>query len=349
MHFVSFPRARASRPLLLAAFAVILLAPLAPAHRAAAAEFVIKPHMVDDLKAVIASVEPVRQIVARARIGGVVATLKVKEGDVLAAGDEIATIADQKLALQAQALAQRIRSQEAQRAQAQTDYDRVSELQKRGVSAKAQLDQAKTQLDVADRTLSAMRADLKVIEQQAAEGSVLAPTGGRVLTVPVTEGRAVMPGETVATMAEDQFILRLSLPERHARFLRAGDKISIADRDDAAKRQTGVIRLVYPEIQGGRVIADVEAPGLGDYFVGERTKVYVSTGKRETITVPTAALYARAGAWFARLKDGTEVVVQPGDASDGTTEILSGLREGDVLEVPGAPAPAGAAPAGAKK
>jgi RND family efflux transporter MFP subunit len=312
-------------------FALPLLLAALPAL---AGDSAVRRVAVDDLKAVIATVEPVRQILARARIGGVIAGLKVKEGDVVASGAEIAVVADQKLALQAQALAQRIRSQEAMRAQAKTDFDRVAELQRRGVSAQAQVDQARTQLDVADRTLSAMRADLKVIEQQTAEGAVLAPTAGRILSVPVSEGRAVMPGETVATLAEDQFILRLSLPERHARFLRAGDAISIADREDAAKRQQGKVRLVYPEIQGGRVVADVEAPSLGNYFVGERTRVYVPTGKRETIMIPTAALTARAGAWFVTLKDGASVVVQPGDQTGDQTEILSGLREGDVITVP---------------
>jgi RND family efflux transporter MFP subunit len=335
------------RSLLPATLVVALFVPAA----ARAGEYIARVESVDDVKAVLATVEPVRQIVARARIGGTIATLTVKEGDVVKAGEEIAVVADQKLALQAQALSQRIRSQEAQRTQAQTDFDRVSELARRGVSAKAQLDQARTQLDVADRTLAAMRADLKVIQQQSAEGAVLAPTAGRILTVPVSEGRAVMPGETVATLAEDQYILRLSLPERHARFLRAGDVITIAGRDGAQKRVEGKIRLVYPEIQGGRVVADVEAPALGDYFVGERTRVYVSTGKRETIMIPAAALRARAGAWFVTLKSGANVVVQPGDRAGERIEILSGLRDGDVIEVPDATAAAPAAdakPAGVK-
>jgi membrane fusion protein, multidrug efflux system len=70
------------------------------------------------------------------------------------------------------------------------------------------------------------------------------------------------------------------LPERHARFMRAGDAVQIGARgleDEGAKRE-GRVRLVYPEIEGGRVIADVEVPALGDYFVGERTRVYVNTG-----------------------------------------------------------------------
>jgi multidrug efflux pump subunit AcrA (membrane-fusion protein) len=165
---------------------------------------------------------------------------------------------------------------------------------------------------------------------------VLAPGAGRVLRAPVSEGSVVLPGETIATIAEDHYILRLQLPERHARFMRAGDVVKIASRggaDDGA-RSEGRVRLVYPEIQGGRVIADVEAPGVGDYFVGERTKVYVATGERRAIVVPRAAVYRRAGVDFVKLADGAEVVVELGSGDDKSVEILAGLKDGDELVTP---------------
>ncbi|MGE5387992.1 MAG: efflux RND transporter periplasmic adaptor subunit, partial [Hyphomicrobiales bacterium] len=198
----------------------ILLAAMAPAPAARAGEVTVHVAPIDDMKAVVATVEPVHQLVARARIGGTVTTLKVKEGDTVAAGAEIAVVADQKLFLQMQALDQRIRSQQAQRDKAKADFDRAQELLRRGVSTKVMADQAKTALDVADRNLSALQSDRSVIEQQAAEGSVKAPGPGRILTVPVSVGRVVMPGEVIGTLAEDNYILRLQLPERHARFMR---------------------------------------------------------------------------------------------------------------------------------
>lgn len=301
-----------------------------------AGELTIAPRAIDDLKAVVATVEPARQIVARARIGGTIAALKAREGDVVAAETEIATVADQKIALQIQALNQRIRSQQAQRNQAKIDFERVQELQRRGVSSQAQLDQARTALDIAERTLAAMQSDLKVVEQQMSEGAVLAPAAGRVLSVPVTEGRVVMPGETIATLAEDNYILRLSLPERHAASLRAGQSVEIAARGQKGAEATrqGKVRIVYPEIQGGRVVADVDVEGLGNYFVGERTRVYVATGKREALIVPAGAVRARAGAHFVTLRGGGEIVVQPGDTHGAEIEILSGLKAGDVIVTP---------------
>src|SRR5271165_1993478 len=142
---------------------VPLFLSLFAAHAASASEsFVVHATDVADRKAVVATVEPVHQLVARARIGGTLASLTIKEGDVVAAGAEVAVVADQKLALQMQALDSRIASQQSQRDQAKADFDRVAELQKRGVSTQTQLDQAKTNLDVAERNLAAMRADRSV-------------------------------------------------------------------------------------------------------------------------------------------------------------------------------------------
>ena len=304
----------------------------------ASGEATVRPASVDDFKAVIATVEPLHQLIARSRIGGTVVSLTTREGDQAQPSQELAVVADPKLALQIQALDQRIRSQIAQRDKAASDFARTQELVKRGVSTQALLDTTKAALDVAERTLAAMRSDRDVIVQQVAEGKVLSPGAGRVLTVPVSVGRVVMPGETIATLAEDKYILRLQLPERHARSMRAGDAVLIGERGPATDTKDhlrqGRVRLVYPEIQGGRVIADVEVEGLGDYFVGERTRVYVSTGKREAILIPPAAVYRRAGVNYVTLKDGTAVVVQPGEIRPEGQEILSGLTAGDVVVTP---------------
>ncbi len=319
--------------------ALLLLLAATPA---VAAPLVVREAYVNDRKAVIATVEPVHQLVARARIGGTIASLTVREGDDVKAGQTIAEVTDEKLALQMQALDSRIASQQATRDQAKTDYDRIAALARRGVSTQTQLDQAKTNLDVAERNLAAMKGDREVIAQQASEGAVLAPGAGRVLSVPVSLGRVVMPGETIATLAEDKYVLRLQLPERHAQFLRAGDRVLIGARglsetEQGATRE-GRVRIVYPEIQGGRVIADVDVSGLGDYFVGERTRVYIDTGKRRTIEVPANYVYRRAGVNYVKLADGDEVVVQPGETHDDkgvkTIEILSGLADGDRIVAP---------------
>lgn len=318
-----------------AAPALLLLAGLL---QPAAAQQVVTRQQVDDRKAVIATVEPVRELLARARIGGTITALAVREGDQVAAGDRVALVVDPKLALQIQALDSRMQAQSAAREQAQIDLGRIQQLRTSGTVSQAQLDQARTRLDVAERTLQALRSDREVVEQQSTEGAVLAPGAGRILKVPVSVGSVVLPGETIATLAADNYILRLQLPERHARFLKAGDTILVGSRGLQQQEQEtlrrGHVRLVYPQIDQGRVIADAEVDGLGDFFVGERTRVYVATGKRDALVVPSDFVYRRYGVSYVKLKDGTEVVVQLGLPVDGGVEVLSGLNEGDVVVRP---------------
>lgn len=301
---------------------------------------IVAERMVDDRKAVIATVEPVHELMARARIGGTISTLAVREGDEVRAGDRVALVVDQKLLFQMQALDSRIRAQEAERDQAQIDLARAQELRRSGAGTQVALDQARTRLDVAERTLQALQSDRHVVEQQAAEGAVLAPGSGRVLKVPVQQGSVVLAGETIATLAAKNYILRLQLPERHARFIKPSDTILVgarglgADNGDEESLREGKIALVYPEIDQGRVVADVEVPNLGDYFVGERTRVYVATGQRPAVVVPQGYLYRRFGVSYVKLRDGTEVTVQPGMPVAGGIEVLAGLNAGDVLMKP---------------
>ena len=267
--------------------ALALLAQRALAQNTSQDTFAVAPTQVADEKAVFATVESANVVPARARIGGTVIALSVKEGDEVKQGQVVATVADEKLALQMKSLDAQIAGLEAQVAQAQTDLARDEELFPKGTIPKTTLDQARTLFNVTSNALKARVAERSVIQQQVTEGNVLAPTAGRILKVPVTTGTVILMGETVASVAEHNFILRLRLPERHARFLKVGDPVRI-DGDELGKSGTqfGTIRLVYPQIEDGRVIADATVANLGDYFVGERIRVWVSAGERESIIVP---------------------------------------------------------------
>ena len=303
----------------------------------------VAPKTLADEKAVFATVESANVVPARARIGGTVVELAVKEGDEVKQGQVVATVGDEKLALQMKSLDAQISGLEAQFAQAQTDLNRAEELFSRGTVPKTTLDQARTAFNVASNTLKSRTAERSVIQQQVSEGKVLAPTAGRVLKVPVTAGTVILPGEAVASIAEQHFVLRLRVPERHARFLKAGDSVRIDSEELGVNGvKFGTVKLVYPQIEDGRVIADANVSGLGDYFVGERIRVWVSAGKRESIIVPASFIITRFGIDYAHLRKGSEVIdvpVQRGREMPrpnlpDALEILSGLQAGDVLVRP---------------
>lgn len=291
-----------------------------------------------DQKAVFATVESPNVVPARARIGGTIAELAVRDGDAVAPGQIIAVVGDEKLVLQLRALDAQIVGLQSQLAQVQADLARGEILLRQGSAPRVTVEQTRTAAEVATAALRVRTAERAVLQQTLSEGAVLAPVAGRILKVPVTKGSVVLPGDGIAMIAEQTFLLRLRVPERHAAFLKAGDPVRLdAGQLGVATPVAGRITLIYPQIEEGRVIADATVAGLGDYFVGERVRVWIGAGIRRGIVIPPGLITTRAGLDYVRLrgaKDSNELPVQRGQDSADGVEILSGLRPGDVLVVP---------------
>jgi len=310
---------------------------------AEAGSLTVAAQPINDEKAVFATVESISVVPARSRIGGTVAQLHVREGDRVVAGQTIATVADPKLLLQMKSLDAQIEALQAQANQAQIDFKRIEDLVQRGITPRIKLDEQRTALNVADNSLQAKIAERAVINQQMNEGEVLAPSGGRVLKRLIMIGSVVLPGDPIVTVAQENFKLRLRVPERHARFLKAGDRIRIDGAELGGEASKwGVIDLVYPQIEEGRVIADATVGGLGEYFVGDRLRVWISGGTRSAFVIPESYVTTRFGIDYVNVKQGegtVQVPVQRGRAyptpalADGL-EILSGIRAGDQLVQP---------------
>ncbi|MDZ4311292.1 MAG: efflux RND transporter periplasmic adaptor subunit [Cypionkella sp.] len=288
---------------------------------------------ITEWKAVYGTVEARDRIAARARLGGTLIELTVIEGDLVKAGQPIGRIEDEKLAFQLSALSAQKGAVVAQLANAEAELKRGESLLKQGVATIQGLESRRTQVDVLKGQIAAIDAQAGVIDAQIKEGSVLAPADGRVLDVPMAKGGVVMAGEAVATIAAGGTFLRVSIPERHASNLHQGDVIELAG---AGATKTGKLSRIYPLIQNGRVIADVEIEGLPDSFVDARVLVRLPMSSRDALMVPASAVITHAGLDFVTLADGAEVisrtVVTGGqqlvDGAD-MVEILSGLAVGD--------------------
>lgn len=310
------------------------LVALGVAGSASAATLTVKPVTVPDWKAVYGRVEARDSLAARARVGGTLVSLDVTEGDGVKAGQHIATVRDDKIAFQVSALEAQLKALEAQLQNAETELARGQTLVDKGVVTSQRLDQLRTQVDVFRNQIASTEAQRQVVVQQGQEGDVLAPADGKVLTVPVTRGSVVMGGETVATIGGGGFFLRLSIPERHAPMLREGAALAVETGSGAL---TGKLVKIYPQIESGRVTADVEVAGLPTDFVDARLLVRVPVGSREAIMVPVSALTTHSGIDLVRVvsagaeSDRTVVI---GERHGDDVEILSGLAAGDEVVLP---------------
>lgn len=290
------------------------------------------PVSVTEWKSVYGRIEARDRVQARARIGGTLVDLAVVEGDIVAAGQVLGRVTDEKLALQMQAVAAQEAALNAQLTNARTELQRGEDLLAHGVATAQRLDALRTQVDVLIGQIAAVVAQRLVIEQQSAEGAILAPLAGRILDVPVSRGAVLLPGEAAAVIGGGGIFLRLAIPERHARALTEGDALAIEGPEGQVE---GRLTKIYPLIENGRVIADVEVKDLSDRYVDARVLVRVPVGSRQALLVPQAAFIRQSGLDFVVTTDGLRTVV-PGEAhlidAVPMIEILSGLLAGDVLE-----------------
>lgn len=294
---------------------------------------------ITEWKSVYGMVETRDRVPARARIGGILDSLDVSAGDRVEAGQQIALVEDDKFAFQAASLDAQLDALRARLAIAETDLARGQTLLERGVVTAQRMDQLRTEVDVLRGQIRSLDAERLVIAQRVSEGAVLSPLTGVVLSAPLARGSVVTPGEAVAEIGGGGVFLRLALPERHAEALSEGDEIVIGGDGDG--RRVGRLVKLYPQIEGGRVLADVEVAGLDARFVGRRVQVRLPIGARRAILAPANALSTRNGLDYIDVEgpDGVVArVVVPGDTVErgGATwrEILTGLSAGDRVVTP---------------
>ncbi len=283
---------------------------------------------------------------ARARIAGTLQHVAVHEGDQVRRGQLLAVIADPNLSLQAQSGAANVAAAEATAERARADQRRYQTLFDRGFLAQASLDQFNAAARAADAQLRAARAQAGALVAVSDQGRVVAPADGRVTRLPIPQGAVVLPGDVVVAISTGARVLRIEIPEADAGALTQGEHVRVLSEDDAQAPQAVLVRQVYPAVDNGRVMADLDASSFGANFVGVRVRVLVPAGQRRAFIIPGRYITTRFGVDYVRLvRQGSvlDVPVQRGartpiDTMPDGVEILSGVREGDQI----APTTAGA-------
>ena len=286
---------------------------------------------IPDMKAVPAVVASRDLGEARARIGGVLVRLDVREGDQVREGQVIGVVVDDRIGMQTAVQDALVAAAEAEAGRARADLSRIQSLFDQGIYAQARLDQSRAAYEAAAGQARAARAQRAATAELGAQGRILAPAAGQVLTADVPEGSVVTPGQSIATITAGPLVVRLEVPEAQGRLLRMGQTVEVE-----SLAQPGVITQIYPAATAGRIVADVAAPGLDQRGVGQRLEVRLSLGERHAIAIPRRFDATRFGIDYVRTVGpggaAVEAPVQLGvDLPDGRVEVLSGLAEGNVV------------------
>ena len=236
---------RVARPMLLA-LACARRTPQTTVHRAAGARSPTKRRCSPRWKAPT-SCRRARASAARSP------SLSVRQGDAVKPGQVIAVVGDEKLMLQINSLDAQIAGlQVAAGAGADRSRRAPRRCSARAPAPRSTLDQARTALDVATAALRARTAERAVAQQNLDRGPGAGAGRRPGHHRAGDQGHVVLNGDTVATIGEQPFVLRLRIPERHARVPEGRRSGPARRRGSSARRggRSGTITLVYPADRG---------------------------------------------------------------------------------------------------
>ncbi len=298
--------------------------------------------------------------------GMIVLELHADQGDMVKKGDLLAVLDKAMLETQlarvvanraqADASVAQVRAQitdaEIGVRQADEGLDRARQLQKKGIAAQSQLDNAvnaydsaQAKLVSAQKALAASEAQLGVIDAQRRnidlqieKTQVRAPADGLILARNATLGGIVgaSVGPLFRIAIDGQLELAADVPETVLPRLSAGLKanVRLPGMDEAIP---GEIRMIEPEVDQklrmGMIriaLSDEENVRAGNFARGS-----IELLRREGVAVPSTALVYRGSDGFLQRLNGegrvSTVPVQLGARADGYVEILEGLAEGDEI------------------
>jgi RND family efflux transporter MFP subunit len=271
---------------------------------------------------VVGTVRARSQATIAAITGGKIAEVKVTVGSRVRAGDVLVRIT-------AREAAARVAQAGAVLALARLERDRMVALREKEVATAAQLDQAQSQLRVAEATYAEART--------LADHAVLrAPFDGVVTAKLAQPGDTAMPGQGLLVV-EAPAVLRFEarVPESRAQGLALGQPAAVR-LDGETREQQGTIGEIDPAADAATrtVLVKVDLPADPALRSGRFGRLLLTRGNAEAIVAPAGAVVRRGqlelvfvvDAGVARLR-----LVRTGRAAGDGVEIISGLEGGETL------------------
>ena len=163
------------------------------------------------------------------RVAGKLVQRPVEVGQRVSAGQLLAQLDAQDLALAAQAAQAQVTAAQTQRDLAAADLKRYTDLKAQGFVSGAEIERRQAALDAAEASLRQARAQGAVQGNQAGYARLLADGPGVVLSVDAEPGQVVAAGTPVVRVARDGARdAVIAVPEDRAAALRPGQKATVA-------------------------------------------------------------------------------------------------------------------------
>jgi RND family efflux transporter MFP subunit len=247
-------------------------------------------------------------------------------GGRVEAGDVVARIEDTALSLRARELESELRRAEARLRFLEAELLRFERLAETNLAAASQIDQTRSERDIAASDLAVVRARLDQIEDQIERTRITAPFPGVVAERVAQAGERVAIGTRVVRMVNPESLeIVARAPLSYFRYVQPGDELAINVAGEilhAPLRTTVSVGDEARHVFELRLDLDARLP------VGQTVRVTVPTADvREVLAVPRDALVLRG--------DGIAVFIVDEDNKARRIRVTTGIGEGDWIEVRG--------------
>ena len=227
----------------------------------------------------------------------------------------------------------------AAKVEADAQYERVSDLVRRGISTRSNLD---TAISARDRA----KARLEAIEARISDHLIRAPFDGVLGFRSVSPGTLVRPGDVITTLDDIRVIkVDFSIPETFLGTLSEGLEVNARSAAFPDRTFSGVITAidtrVDPQNRKVMVRAEIHNQDLA-LRPGMLMTTEVLKNRRTALSVPEAALMPMLDQVFVFVakpsERGTTVErkeITVGARRPGIVEVLSGLEAGELVVTDG--------------
>ena len=298
--------------------------------------------LIEEGVAVSGNLRPIETVSVRARLEGDLTQLLVREGDVVRAGELMASFESSE---QEAALRSAEADEVAARGETETakwNLEQTRDLFKAGAVAERDMRAAEQAAVTADARLAAAQSRVRAAASLARDTRVLSPVTGIVERREVENGERVSRGAELFTVVRsDRLELAAAVPARRAGALRRGQGVRFTVDGRTIE---GLVARVSPTIDlaSQSVTVYVEVPNRdlairGNAFATGQVIERALTGQ---LLLPQAAVRqaaAGAGPFVWKLQGGllASAPVELGivDEARGVVQVLSGIAVGDEVVV----------------
>ena len=267
-------------------------------------------------------------VTATSKIPGALKRVYVDNGDYVKQGQLLAEIED---AVMLKSLAEL----DGQLAVANDLYNRQKALWDQNIGSEVQYIQAKNNKESLERSISTMKENWAMTK-------IYAPTSGTVDMVMLKQGQAIAPGVPLCNILNlSKLKIIGAVTEAYAAKVKKGDRVQIYF-PDTDKEISSTISYVSKTINQVNRTFSVECMlGQGDYRANQIAVMkIVDYTNPKAISIPVNYIQTAEDGDFVMIAEKTgngqeavakKVTIQQGQNYNGYVEVLSGLKQGDMV------------------